>query len=105
MEDQIGRLLMNLGDINLELLAIVSIYTAAITSGVRDRFPRINGPWVLLLVLISAVIATMIFAVPEIPLWVKYPLLAWSGAVGGISLADRYLTKKKETSGHGQRDS
>jgi hypothetical protein len=32
----------------------------------------------------------------DMPDWVRYALLGFSGAIGGVSLADRFLKKRKE---------
>lgn len=76
-------------------VALIVTWTTAMVAGFRARVPGIDGHWVVLLVAICATIASAMFLAP-MPDWVRYSLLGFSGAIGGVSLADRFIKKSKE---------
>lgn len=82
-------------EIDSTTVALVVAWTTAMVAGFRTRVPEIDGHWVVLLVGACAMIASMMFLAP-MPEWIRYALLGFSGAIGGVSLADRFIQKGKD---------
>jgi hypothetical protein len=82
--------------IDYSTLALVVAWTAGIVAGIRARLPKLDGWWVIAVTVIAATIASVIFLVEEIPPWVRYALLGFSGAIGGVSLTDRLVDRAKK---------
>ena len=75
-------------------VALIVAWTTAMVAGFRSRIPAIDGHWVVLVVAGCALVASSMFLAP-MPEWVRYALLGFSGAIGGVSLADRFMQKSK----------
>lgn len=75
-------------------LTLIATWTTAIVAGIRVRVPEVDGIWVLLVTVIAAAMASAMFLAP-MPDWVRYALLGISGSIGGMSLADRFISKAK----------
>lgn len=86
---------MNSLQIDYTTVGMIVTWTTAIVAGLRSRVPRIDGPWVVLVTMLAATVASLMFLAPGIPDWVRYALMGWSGAIGGVSLADRFMDKLK----------
>ena len=81
-------------DIDYATIAMIVTWTTAIIAGVRARVPKIDGIWVVIATAVAATVASAMFLAP-MPDWIRYALMGWSGAIGGVSLADRFISKKK----------
>jgi hypothetical protein len=89
-------------DIDFALVAAITAWTTAIVAGIRARLPAIDGYWVVLLTAIAALISSFMILATGLPGWVRYALLAWSGAIGGVSVVDRFIKKKGNSGGNQQ---
>ena len=81
--------------IDLVAVAVLSAWVIALVAAIRKLDARIDGLWVLLVALLCALASSFAWYGGQWQDALRYALLAWIGAVGGVRFADRALDRIK----------
>ena len=79
--------------IDIVTVAILSAWVVALVAAIRKLDKRIDGLWVLLVALGCALASAFAWYGAQWQDALRYALLAWIGAVGGVRFVDRAIDR------------
>ena len=79
--------------IDIVTVAILSAWVVALVAAIRKLDKRIDGLWVLLVALGCSLASSFAWYGVQWQDALRYALLAWIGAVGGVRFVDRAIDR------------